>query len=244
VLLLGPVEVCGWVAGQVGPEEGGRLRQGDAEVGLPPHSGAEPPARAVEEVAARPTVVGQAVQVVAGHQDRLEVARRPEADEGAADAGHIKLLLTRSRRDEFTEAICLVVNCKTPAEVDHFWQKLSAGGQEVQCGWLKDKFGVSWQVVPTVLPEMLQDGTISVMAWRHRELHPVVEGLPGGQAILSHDMAKTIAVHRPEEQVRVDHVVTDVQRLHRAQGERIRDGEIVSDEDAQIVSIREHVVLS
>ena len=57
----------------------------------------------------------------------------------------------------FTEAISLVVNCETQAEVDHFWQKLSAGGQEVQCGWLKDKFGVSWQVVPTVLPEMLQD---------------------------------------------------------------------------------------
>ena len=58
---------------------------------------------------------------------------------------------------KFTEAISLVVNCETQAEVDHFWQTLSAGGQEVQCGWLKDKFGVSWQVVPTVLPEMLQD---------------------------------------------------------------------------------------
>jgi predicted 3-demethylubiquinone-9 3-methyltransferase (glyoxalase superfamily) len=57
---------------------------------------------------------------------------------------------------KFTEAISLVVNCETQAEVDHFWQKLSAGGQEVQCGWLKDRFGVSWQVVPTVLPEMLQ----------------------------------------------------------------------------------------
>lgn len=58
---------------------------------------------------------------------------------------------------KFTEAISLVVNCETQAEVDHFWQKLSAGGQEVQCGWLKDKFGVSWQVVPTVLTELLQD---------------------------------------------------------------------------------------
>ena len=56
-----------------------------------------------------------------------------------------------------TEAISLVVNCETQAEVDHFWDKLSAGGQEVQCGWLKDKFGVSWQVVPTVLIAMLQD---------------------------------------------------------------------------------------
>jgi predicted 3-demethylubiquinone-9 3-methyltransferase (glyoxalase superfamily) len=58
---------------------------------------------------------------------------------------------------KFTEAISLVVHCETQPEVDHFWEKLSAGGQEVQCGWLKDKFGVSWQVVPTVLPEMLQD---------------------------------------------------------------------------------------
>ena len=58
---------------------------------------------------------------------------------------------------KFTEAISLVVNCQTQEEVDHFWSKLSAGGQEVQCGWLKDRFGVSWQVVPTVLSEMLQD---------------------------------------------------------------------------------------
>ena len=49
------------------------------------------------------------------------------------------------------------MNCQTQEEVDHFWSKLSAGGQEVQCGWLKDRFGVSWQVVPTVLSEMLQD---------------------------------------------------------------------------------------
>jgi predicted 3-demethylubiquinone-9 3-methyltransferase (glyoxalase superfamily) len=58
---------------------------------------------------------------------------------------------------KFTEAISLVVNCETQEEIDHFWGKLSAGGQEVQCGWLKDPFGVSWQVVPTVLSEMLAD---------------------------------------------------------------------------------------
>lgn len=57
---------------------------------------------------------------------------------------------------KFTEAISLVVNCEDQKEVDHFWDKLSAGGQEVQCGWLKDRFGVSWQVVPTALLEMLQ----------------------------------------------------------------------------------------
>ena len=58
---------------------------------------------------------------------------------------------------KFTEAISLVVNCEDQKEVDHFWGKLSAGGEEVQCGWLKDRFGVSWQVVPTILIEWLQD---------------------------------------------------------------------------------------
>jgi predicted 3-demethylubiquinone-9 3-methyltransferase (glyoxalase superfamily) len=58
---------------------------------------------------------------------------------------------------KFTEAISFVVNCKTQAEVDKFWKKLSAGGKEVQCGWLKDKYGVSWQIVPTVLGELLSD---------------------------------------------------------------------------------------
>jgi len=57
----------------------------------------------------------------------------------------------------FTEAISLVVNCETQAEVDHFWDTLSAGGQEVQCGWLKDRFGVSWQITPTILLRMLED---------------------------------------------------------------------------------------
>ncbi len=58
---------------------------------------------------------------------------------------------------KFTEAISFVVNCDTQEEVDEFWNKLSEGGAESQCGWLKDKFGLSWQIVPTVLVEMLQD---------------------------------------------------------------------------------------
>ncbi|HEY8187428.1 MAG TPA: VOC family protein, partial [Pyrinomonadaceae bacterium] len=58
---------------------------------------------------------------------------------------------------KFTEAVSFVVNCKTQEEVDEFWSKLSAGGEEVQCGWLKDKYGLSWQITPTVLPEMLKD---------------------------------------------------------------------------------------
>ena len=56
---------------------------------------------------------------------------------------------------KFTEAISFVVNCETQQELDHFWNQLSAGGKESQCGWLKDKFGVSWQVVPTILSELL-----------------------------------------------------------------------------------------
>lgn len=56
-----------------------------------------------------------------------------------------------------SEAISFVVNCQTQEEVDHYWDKLSAGGTEVQCGWLKDKFGLAWQIVPTVLPELLSD---------------------------------------------------------------------------------------
>jgi predicted 3-demethylubiquinone-9 3-methyltransferase (glyoxalase superfamily) len=58
---------------------------------------------------------------------------------------------------KFTEAISFVVNCETQEEVDRFWAKLSAGGKEVQCGWLKDKFGLSWQIVPTVLSKLLTD---------------------------------------------------------------------------------------
>jgi len=59
---------------------------------------------------------------------------------------------------KFNESISFVVNCETQEDVDYFWEKLTAdGGQESQCGWLRDKFGVSWQVVPTVLIEMLHD---------------------------------------------------------------------------------------
>ena len=58
---------------------------------------------------------------------------------------------------KFTEAVSFVVNCKDQEEVDHFWEKLTAGGKEVQCGWLKDKYGLSWQIVPTVAIEYLKD---------------------------------------------------------------------------------------
>lgn len=58
---------------------------------------------------------------------------------------------------KFTEAVSFVVNCEAQEEVDYFWSKLSAGGEESRCGWLKDKFSLSWQIVPVVLIEMLAD---------------------------------------------------------------------------------------
>jgi len=57
----------------------------------------------------------------------------------------------------FSPAISFVVNCETQEEVDELWEKLSEGGEKEQCGWLKDKYGVSWQIVPTVLGKMMQD---------------------------------------------------------------------------------------
>jgi predicted 3-demethylubiquinone-9 3-methyltransferase (glyoxalase superfamily) len=58
---------------------------------------------------------------------------------------------------KLTEAFSLMVNCETQAEVDDWWEKLSAGGSEHRCGWLKDKFGLSWQIVPSILGELMQD---------------------------------------------------------------------------------------
>src|SRR5260370_1683004 len=56
---------------------------------------------------------------------------------------------------KFREAISFVVNCQTQDEIDSYWEKLSAGGAPVECGWLKDKFGLSWQIVPIAMPELL-----------------------------------------------------------------------------------------
>jgi predicted 3-demethylubiquinone-9 3-methyltransferase (glyoxalase superfamily) len=57
----------------------------------------------------------------------------------------------------FTPAISFFVNCETQQEVDEFWEKLSEGGKKERCGWLKDKYGLSWQIVPSVLGKLLQD---------------------------------------------------------------------------------------
>ena len=58
---------------------------------------------------------------------------------------------------QFTEAVSFLVNCENQEEVDELWDKLSEGGEQGPCGWLKDKYGLSWQVVPTTLGEMLND---------------------------------------------------------------------------------------
>jgi predicted 3-demethylubiquinone-9 3-methyltransferase (glyoxalase superfamily) len=58
---------------------------------------------------------------------------------------------------KLTEAMSLVVNCETQEEVDEYWEKLSEGGEKSRCGWLKDRYGLSWQVVPTILGKLMQD---------------------------------------------------------------------------------------
>jgi len=58
---------------------------------------------------------------------------------------------------KFTEAFSLFVNCQTQEEVDELWEKLSAGGEKSRCGWLKDKYGLSWQIIPTALGKLMSD---------------------------------------------------------------------------------------
>ncbi len=96
----------------------------------------------------------------------LGVSRYGEAGpgpEGTVMSGSFELegqqflALNGGPRFKFTEAISLLISCETQEEIDYFWQQLSAGGQPQQCGWLKDKFGLSWQVVPSVLGQLMQD---------------------------------------------------------------------------------------
>jgi len=71
--------------------------------------------------------------------------------------GHQYVAINGGPMYKFTEAISLIVNCETQAEIDSFWSKLAEGGSEGQCGWLKDRYGLSWQVIPYSLGKMLQD---------------------------------------------------------------------------------------
>jgi predicted 3-demethylubiquinone-9 3-methyltransferase (glyoxalase superfamily) len=72
-------------------------------------------------------------------------------------AGQELTLMAAGPFRPITEAISFVVNCGTQKEVDHFWNGLSRGGEKGQCGWLKDKYGVSWQVTPTILTKLMRD---------------------------------------------------------------------------------------
>jgi predicted 3-demethylubiquinone-9 3-methyltransferase (glyoxalase superfamily) len=94
----------------------------------------------------------------------LSVARYPEGSPGPAGSvmtvtfeleGKAFIALNGGPVYKFTEAISFFVNCETQDEVDLLWEKLTEGGEPGQCGWLKDKFGVSWQIVPTALGELL-----------------------------------------------------------------------------------------
>jgi predicted 3-demethylubiquinone-9 3-methyltransferase (glyoxalase superfamily) len=71
--------------------------------------------------------------------------------------GQVFYALNGGPQYSFSEAISLFVNCETQAEVDELWSKLSEGGSEGQCGWLKDKFGLSWQIIPKQLGELMND---------------------------------------------------------------------------------------
>jgi predicted 3-demethylubiquinone-9 3-methyltransferase (glyoxalase superfamily) len=73
------------------------------------------------------------------------------------DGQEFMVLNAGGRQSEFTEATSLYVNCQDQQEVDTLWSKLTEGGEESQCGWLKDKYGLSWQIIPTALREMLSD---------------------------------------------------------------------------------------
>ena len=72
-------------------------------------------------------------------------------------AGQKFIALNGGPQFKFTEAISFFVSCETQTEIDYYWSKLSAGGSKSRCGWLKDKFGVSWQIVPPILGEYLSD---------------------------------------------------------------------------------------
>ena len=95
----------------------------------------------------------------------VKVVRRGKSETGPTDQvmvvdfeleGQSFAALNGGPMFKFTEAISFVVNCDSQEELHHYWEKLSEGGKEVQCGWLKDKFGLSWQIVPRMLTTLLQ----------------------------------------------------------------------------------------
>ena len=87
-------------------------------------------------------------------------------------AGQKFFALNGGPQFKFTEAISLFVSCETQTEIDYFWEQLSADGEKSRCGWLKDKFGVSWQVVPPILGDLLSDED---SAKAHRVMQAMLE---------------------------------------------------------------------
>jgi predicted 3-demethylubiquinone-9 3-methyltransferase (glyoxalase superfamily) len=95
--------------------------------------------------------------------------------------GQIFTALNGGPMFKFTEAVSFVVRCDSQEEVDNYWEKLSAGGSEGQCGWLKDRFGLSWQIVPARLPELLKkpkalQAMLKMKKLDLRELESAAEG--------------------------------------------------------------------
>jgi predicted 3-demethylubiquinone-9 3-methyltransferase (glyoxalase superfamily) len=93
-------------------------------------------------------------------EDAAKVSGRPKGSVLTVAfqlAGQEFLALNGGPIFKFTEAVSFIVNCETQAEVDRLWERLSEGGEKGQCGWLKDKYGLSWQIVPAVLSKMLQE---------------------------------------------------------------------------------------
>jgi predicted 3-demethylubiquinone-9 3-methyltransferase (glyoxalase superfamily) len=93
---------------------------------------------------------------------RVESVHRPAAGKPAQSAtvtlrGLRLHLFNGGPHYKLTPAVSLFVDCETQGEVDELWAKLSAGGAESRCGWLQDKYGLSWQIVPTILPKLLRD---------------------------------------------------------------------------------------
>jgi predicted 3-demethylubiquinone-9 3-methyltransferase (glyoxalase superfamily) len=90
----------------------------------------------------------------------FEIHGRPEGSVMTVEfeiAGQAFTALNGGPHFKFNEAISFQLPCETQEEIDHYWERLSAGGDIQQCGWLKDRFGVSWQIFPAALPEMLRD---------------------------------------------------------------------------------------
>lgn len=76
---------------------------------------------------------------------------------------------------KFTEAMSLAVDCDTQDDIDHYWHRLTDGGREVQCGWLKDRYGVSWQVTPTIIGKLMASGDATQRARVMAAMLPMVK---------------------------------------------------------------------